>query len=323
MPTRAVSDGRFHLIRSYTPHKPYSLRNAFQWGMPSNLAWDAYVLSGKCTRPKWLQPYRPHPAETLFDLQADPSRCADLASDPRHGETLARLRRALDDHLRETGDLGFFPPSARHEDEGIYAWTRATRYPLDELLTAASVAAQGAPETAEKLAGYLRSDRPEIRFWGASGFATLGVRSPGATPPAELLQAARDKDAYVAGEAAHALCYLGRADVGLPVLLQTFEAGSPAAYSALETLALTSAGRTQMRPHVPQLQRLAGGNAAADEAGDDEKGGDGAESGGKDWQARAVLVNLGVLPVSRLYAAGQQRQGRKVNTERRALAPRP
>ena len=321
VPSRTVSDGRFKLVRSYTPHKPLCLRNSFQWGMPSNLAWDEYVLSGRCQRPEWLQPYRPQPAERLFDLHNDPFEVRDLASDARHRETLARLRQALDEHLRETGDLGFFPPSARQGDKGIYVWTRQTRYALEELLRAASIAAQGAPETADKLSGYLRSDRPEIRFWGASGFATLGSRARGLTPPAELVQAVSDGDAYVAAEAAHALCYLGRADVGAPALVKAFEAGSPAAYSALETLALTSAGRDALRPHVAELKRLAGPNKGP--GNEDGEGSDGAESGDKDWQARAVLVNLREMPVDGLYGAGQQHQGRKVNTQRRALLPRP
>lgn len=320
-PARAVTDGRFKLFRAYTPHKPLSLRNNYQWGMPANLAWDDWVLSGRGANPEWLRSYRAHKAERLFDLQADPFEIHDLSADPRRRQTLDKLRRALDDHLRQTADLGLFPAAQRNRKEGLYAWTRATNYPLAELHEAALVASRGDAANIEKLTGYLRSDKPEIRFWGASGFATLGGAPLGAqrwTPPDELLKAINDSDAAVAAEAAHALCYAGRADMGLPALLDAFAKGSNGAQSALETLAWTVVGAEAMRPHLPRLQRLAGdAPAEAADSGDD------AEGGNAGWQARSILVNLRAMPVDRLYGAAQQRQGRKANGERRPLVPKP
>lgn len=321
-PARAVTDGRFKLFRAYTPHKPLSLRNGFQWGMPANLAWDDHVLSGQGVSAAAMQPYQAHRAERLFDLQNDPWEINDLSAQPQHRATLDRLSRAMDDTLRETADLGLFPAAQRGKRDGLYAWTRATNYPLAELHEAALVASRGDAKNIGKLTAYLRSDKPEIRFWGASGFATLGGAPSSAqawTPPAELLQAVNDSDDAVASEAAHALCYANRADVGLPALLDAFGKGSNGAKSALETLSLTEAGRQAMQPHLPRLRRLAGDAPAGGNAG----GGEDDEGNNVSSQARGILINLRAMPVDRLFGAPEQAKGREVNAQRRPLLPRP
>lgn len=72
MPVRAATDGRFKYIRSYIPYRQFALRNYYQWGMPSNKAWDKLVLGGHNTNPDWAQTFNAHPAEMLFDLEKDP-----------------------------------------------------------------------------------------------------------------------------------------------------------------------------------------------------------------------------------------------------------
>ncbi len=44
------------------------------------------------------------PAEELFDLRSDPACLVNLAADPAHAETRARLAAALEEELRRTGD---------------------------------------------------------------------------------------------------------------------------------------------------------------------------------------------------------------------------
>ena len=44
------------------------------------------------------------PAEELYDLNADPHQLVNVAADPGHGNTKARLRRTLDEWMRTTGD---------------------------------------------------------------------------------------------------------------------------------------------------------------------------------------------------------------------------
>lgn len=75
MPVRAVTDGHFKYIRSYIPYRQFALRNYYQWGMPSNKAWDKLVLGGHNTNPDWKQTFEAHPAEMLFDLEKIRMNC--------------------------------------------------------------------------------------------------------------------------------------------------------------------------------------------------------------------------------------------------------
>ena len=90
-PVRAVSDGQYKYIRSYMPYRQFALRNYYQWGMPSNKAWDRLVLGGHNTNPDWDQPFGTHPAEMLFDLEADPFELHDLSADPEYQEVLGHV----------------------------------------------------------------------------------------------------------------------------------------------------------------------------------------------------------------------------------------
>lgn len=113
MPVRAATDGRFKYIRSYIPYRQFALRNYYQWGMPSNKAWDKLVLGGHNTNPDWAQTFNAHPAEMLFDLEKDPGELHNLSDSPEYAEVLAKMRKALSEHIRSTKDLGFFMPTSR------------------------------------------------------------------------------------------------------------------------------------------------------------------------------------------------------------------
>lgn len=320
VPARSVFDGRFKLVHAYCPHKPACLRNAFQWGMPANLAWDDYVLSGRCTRAEWLAPFRAQAAERLFDMTADPFELCDLAAEPRHAETLKRLRAALSAHLRSTGDLGFFPMAMRDKGpRSLHAWVRETGFPLTDLIATAETASVGDFASRALLASLLKHAQPEFRFWGASGLATLAQKGQGGECPRELFDAMSDPDSTVAAEAALAVCYYGKAGQGLPVLMTLFETevvkfaalrrdrpelrqaaafqhnGAAAPYSALETLSLEVRFAAEMRAIVPRLEALHEGYKPDDRS--------------YRQDARSILVNLGRIPVADLFGVATERKG--------------
>ncbi|GAA4045538.1 sulfatase family protein [Agromyces indicus] len=66
-------------------------------------------------------PYKPE--EELYDIAEDPHETRDLAGDPAHAETLARLAGALDDWTERFGDLG-----PMDEDELIATWRPGGRW---------------------------------------------------------------------------------------------------------------------------------------------------------------------------------------------------
>ncbi|HPA17639.1 MAG TPA: hypothetical protein PLU30_07810 [Verrucomicrobiae bacterium] len=56
---------------------------------------------------KFMAPRRPH--EELYDLERDPFELTDIAGQPQHQATLARVRAALEAWLEQTHDTGRIP----------------------------------------------------------------------------------------------------------------------------------------------------------------------------------------------------------------------
>jgi arylsulfatase A-like enzyme len=65
------------------------------------------------------------PVEELYDLAEDPYEQHNLADDPRHAETLARFRAAVDEWLRTYGDLGELA-----EDDLLASWRPGGEWPV-------------------------------------------------------------------------------------------------------------------------------------------------------------------------------------------------
>lgn len=309
-PCRAATDGRWKYLRSYLPNRPYCLRNTFQWQMPANLGWDGYALTHRtperaAEHPEWLQPFASKPAESLYDLDADPFELNNLADNPAHRQTLEKMRAAVSAHLRETGDLGFFPPTTKTKGEGValYDWVREQKYDLDALITAAETASLPKDGDVAKLAGYLGSPHAEVRFWGAHGLALLAAGGRLSGCPEPLQAAIGDADAFVAAAAAEACCFAGAPELGIPALIKglatrTGEDRDPF-HSALETLTW----------HPSQLALLAQHAADIEAAG--------------GFPAKSVAVNLGQIPLDQLYSAKDRKAGIKLNEDRRKLKPTP
>lgn len=310
MPVRAVTDGRFKYIRSYIPYKQFALRNYYQWGMPSNQAWDRLVLSGGTTDPVYLQPYRAHPAEMLFDLERDPFEQHDLSGQERYGKVLEKMRTALSRHLRETLDGGFFTPGSR-QSRPVYEAIRDPDFPLEVYFKLVERAGLGRENDRAFFREYLEHRDPVLRYWAAVGFAQLAAAHRLPEIPLELTEAMHDADPYVAAEAAYACAYAGGQDAAVDRLLQ-MGAGpeGKVALSLLECISLDPAARDWIRPFIPRLREL------------------GKDTGLKDNEnpgvmARGILVNLGALDIGELYGREAFDAGLKLNKGRRKPGPLP
>jgi hypothetical protein len=106
---RAVRDVRYKYIRNYRPERPGAVRLRWRdWQDISRELWSLHEtgsLQGAAAL--WFR--APRPREELYDTLEDPHEVRNLAADPSHAETLARMRRALDRWLELTGDLGVIP----------------------------------------------------------------------------------------------------------------------------------------------------------------------------------------------------------------------
>lgn len=309
-PCRAVTDGRWKYIRSYRPIKPFNLRNAFQWQMPANLGWDDYALKHRTPEAGlpnsyWMQPYTSKPAEMLFDLSRDPSELNNLAEDPRYYQTLKKMRAAVAKHVRETADLGFFPPTTKEKqkDVALYDWVRSTGYDLDKLIEAAEMASIPNVSNREKLVAYLGADEAEIRFWGASGLGLLAAEGKLGACPEELITAVADADSSVASTAAEACCFAGESSVGINALIKGLatkkgEDKDPF-YSALETLSWKSSQHLMLQSNLDRIVAVGG------------------------FPAKSLSINMGIKPVDSLFNKQSRKKGILVNKNRRMLEPTP
>lgn len=310
MPVRAVTDGRFKYIRSYIPYRQFALRNYYQWGMPSNKAWDKSVLSGTNTNPDWELPFQPHPAEMLFDLTSDPGEIHDLSTNPEYASVLEKMRQTLSGHVRNTKDLGFFLPSSR-TGHTLYDKVREESYPLNDLYEMAEMAGTATSNNIRKLAQAIESPLPEMRFWGVVGYTWLARRGQISECPGQLLKLIDDDNPYIAAEAAYAASYLGHSNEGIARMLNPKnEQDRTIGYSALECLSLDPGMRANILNFAPALKDAA--ETLPRKANEDP-----------GLMARGILVNLGEMDINDLHGPEAYKQGLKLNKGRRAMNPRP
>jgi hypothetical protein len=103
---RAIRDARSPSIRNLLAALPDPLPSAFAEQMPTLRELRQLAEAGELRGAPALWFRRERPTEALCDTDADPHQIRDLASDPRHADVLARMRRALDARLAQTRDRG-------------------------------------------------------------------------------------------------------------------------------------------------------------------------------------------------------------------------
>jgi arylsulfatase A-like enzyme len=246
--SRSVRDRRWLYIRNYMPHLPGLQPEAYS--DTSTFRRELRQLAGYALAPR--------PREELFDTVADPQQLQNLAADPRHAATLARLRAALRTWQLETRDLGFAtepevwaalpavgtPLALAHD---------SARYPLPRLLDAA--AQVGAADAATALP-LLRDPHAGVRYWAA---VALHARPQLADAERAALRAAlSDTSPAVRIEAAAALARAGAGEAALPVLVAALrdESLAPGLHAA-RALELLGPRAAPVRPALQARLALA------------------------------------------------------------------
>lgn len=310
MPVRAVTDGHIKYMRSYIPYRQFALRNYYQWGMPSNKAWDKLVLGNHNTNPDWALTFDAHPAEMLFDLDKDPGELHDLSSSPEYAEVLAKMRNELSNHIRNTHDLGFFLPTSR-TGHVLYDVVRKEKYPMEELYKLVEAAGIGDVASLPLFEKAIASSHRDMRFWGAVGYAELAHKKQISQCPQALADLLKDEDPYVASEAAYAVTYLGKPQEGIARLINPAkEEDRKIGYSSLECISLDPAMRDYIRQFLPQLKEAA---EILPRKKNEDSG----------LMARGILVNLGELDIKLLHGPEAYKEGLKLNHGRRPMVPLP
>lgn len=233
--SRSVRDKKYRYIRNYLPHKIYGQHLDYLWKAPSMQSWEAEYKAGRLNEVQ-SRFWQPKPAEELYDVAADPDNIHNLATDPRYAKDLARLRKANDDWLRQSKDVGFIPEamlSRLAEQTPLYDYAQQGKYNLNRIIETATLASARHPADAPELIKRLRDPDPVVRYWAATGLTIL--KAPAARAPLHpLLQ---DPEVTVQIAAAEALYQLGDKQAGLATLKQALTNTSrPVRLQALNVL---------------------------------------------------------------------------------------
>ena len=142
---RAVRDQRYKYIRNFMPENPYLLWIPYRNRHPMLEEMWRLHLAGELEGPQQVM-FQQRPVEELYDTENDPFELHNLAADPRHAATLARLRRALAAWRVEADGWGDVP-----EDQMVFRMWQGTEQPQTGRpvcipITAASPGREAAPQ---------------------------------------------------------------------------------------------------------------------------------------------------------------------------------
>ena len=140
--------------------------------------------------------FEPRPAEFLFDIENDLWETKNLADQPEYLPVLEKMRNLLKQEILQSRDVMFLP---EYEINQLSVSGTAyefrfdkTKYPLEEIYEAASLAGFRGKETTKKQVELLGSRNNVVRYW-----AILGLRSqnPGGVKPFSetILQSMEDE----------------------------------------------------------------------------------------------------------------------------------
>jgi arylsulfatase A-like enzyme len=264
-----IRESRFRYIHNYLPHRIYGQRLDYLWKMPATVSWEKAYKEGKCDATQSAF-WQPKPTEELYDEEADPYEVVNLASRPEHGETLRRLRKALDDQLRANRDPGFLPEMemlARAKGGPISSMTAdQDRYPFSRIFETADLASSREDSALPQLLERMKDPDAAVRYWAAVGCAVRGPKAASGTPALQALLGDASPPVRVA--AGEALVLLGDA-AGLDRLVEELDRPSGDTLGALDALASLGA---KARPALEAIRAkikkgLAGEGRANGETG--------------------------------------------------------
>ena len=216
---RSVRSKKYLYIRNYMPHLGYNQPTA--WPDLGEIRHEFYRLADpkKMTPPQWHFAGPTRSVEELYDCDKDPQNLQNLSGSTSHKKVLDRLRRELNNHLKESRDLGFLPEyEAWKLFENSSGWELANSGKVD--LQIISKAAEQVAQAKEKsLLVNLKSRNASVRYWGAIGLNAYQKEISNEAKKA-LRTALGDSSPSVRIEAANALILHGEVEDALAQLIK-------------------------------------------------------------------------------------------------------
>jgi N-sulfoglucosamine sulfohydrolase len=248
---RTLRDKRYRYLRNFLPHVPHMQQNDYWRG--SDVGEELWSLHrGNKLPPMAASLFASKAVEELYDLQADPWECHNLANDPAHAEVLGQMRRKLAEQLRQMQDLCMIPePELTVRGKGRPLTDLRQELPLDAIIAAAEAVGMAATAT---LIPRLKDPEPMVRWWTV--VALRQNADEGATTA--LGSALLDEHPLISGEAALALVV--REAVGSDDAMVRVLAGAPDDYAQyLSRMAIYSGHRKKIQPLLQKATQQRGG----------------------------------------------------------------
>jgi arylsulfatase A-like enzyme len=252
---RAATDGRFHYIRNYTPHRTFQ-HGAYEWQAVGYQSWEREWRTGRLNEAQARFFQGPRPFEELYDLQTDRDEVRNLAEAPAHADRLRTMRTALDDHMVAVNDNGFIPEGLPLE--GYEPSRDKAAYPLSRLMALGSKAASRDVKHLAEFTSLVGDVNPVIRHWAAQGLLMLGAKG---APAKARLTAMMQGDAVPQNRvvAAEALATIGPSPGAVSVLAAVVDGTDPWPVKLQALNSLTFIG-DQAKAALPSIKAAAAGS---------------------------------------------------------------
>ncbi|RMG18629.1 MAG: sulfatase [Bacteroidetes bacterium] len=207
---RALRKGRYKYMRNYQPFNFDGLYNYYRYKMLAYQEWRELFLAGKLNAVQ-QQFFLPRPAETLYDIEADPHETHNLATDPAYAQVLFALREELRASLKAMPDLSFFPESyfVAHGAANPVQFGQQHKAEIARLIEVADLSLLPFEQARPGIAQALASANPWQRYWGLIVCSSFGQAAAPFYPSAKKL-ARKDPEKLVRVRAAEFLGLTGR-----------------------------------------------------------------------------------------------------------------
>jgi uncharacterized sulfatase len=171
---RAVFDGRFRYIRNFDAHQPY-----YQYMNTSEKNPTMREIRRIENPPEACKLFKAprKPVEELYETGKDPDEVQNLAALPQYQSTLRKMRKELEEWMRETRDLGLIPESEmlamarRYGSEASILQQAENRDLLPKLL---AVVRAGEHQNIDGLGSALNDRHAAVRSRAAVQLGALG-----------------------------------------------------------------------------------------------------------------------------------------------------
>jgi arylsulfatase A-like enzyme len=222
---RAVRTPQYKYIRNFFPFVSHMQPNQYKDGKAIVQTMRELHAAGKLTefQDRIFAPTRP--PEELYDLAADPLEQHNLllgSMDEQRAtrDTANALRMRLYQWMAESADLGLIPEPVLEELGKEHGSKYGVLKSKDRVVwTILDTIEAGERKDLGALQAALAHAHPAVRWWAATGLGNAGeaaVREP-------LLPLLEDQYHGVRVAAAQAVCQLGAAETGLPVLVSELD----------------------------------------------------------------------------------------------------